>query len=161
MNRIGIGYDLHKLIPGRKLIIGGIEIPSDLGAFAHSDGDILIHALIDALVTPVTGENIGSLFPDDDPRYCDISSMSLLDIVMRKIVHGVEIINIDSVIILDKPKLSKYIPNIKNNIAEILKIPSERVGIKAKTSEKTRPDCIECHTVCLLNFLGDSRKRWV
>lgn len=161
MMRVGVGYDLHKLVPGRKLVIGGVEIPSDLGSLAHSDGDILIHALIDAMVTPLTGENIGTLFPDNDPQFRDISSMRLLRTVMEKVIRGVEIGNIDSVIILDKPKLAEYIPVMRRNLSEALKIPAERIGIKAKTSENTRPDTIECHCVCLINSIQDSRKQWV
>lgn len=148
MLKVGLGYDLHRLEPGGKLVLGGVELDSPLGAVAHSDGDALVHAIIDALVTPATGENIGSLFPDSDPAYKDISSLELLRRANESL-DNVVIHNIDAVIVLDSPKLSGYIDAMRKNISTVLGIEPSQVGVKAKTSEKTRPDIVESYAVLL------------
>ena len=134
--RIGIGYDLHPLISGIPLIIGGCKVEAEKGAKGHSDADVLIHAIIDSLLGAMGEKDIGHHFPDTDPTYKNISSLHLLnlikDILEKK---NYDIINIDSIIILQSPKLSPYIQKMKENIADILKIDTFQIGIKAKTSE--------------------------
>lgn len=134
--RIGSGYDIHRLIPNRKLILGGIHIPYELGEKGHSDGDVLIHAIIDALLGAIAQGDIGSHFPPSDPQYKDISSEILLE-TTKEIINksGYKINNIDCTVILEKPKLSEYKDIIKKNLAKILNIDSLQISIKAKTKE--------------------------
>ena len=134
--RIGIGYDSHRLVEDRKLFIGGVEIPYIKGLFGHSDADVLLHAISDALLGASGESDIGELFPDTDPRYQNISSVELLRIVAGLIKKKkYEIINIDSVIIAQEPGLSPFKKRIKENIARILGIQEDSVNIKAKTNE--------------------------
>ena len=134
--KIGIGYDSHKFVEGRKLFLGGVEIPYECGLFAHSDGDVLIHALIDAILGVLNLGDIGMFFPDTDPQYKDIRSTMLLqkiaDLLSEK---NAKIINIDSVLMLEAPKISPYTEEMKNMLSQILKIQKERISIKAKTNE--------------------------
>ncbi|MEA3475596.1 MAG: 2-C-methyl-D-erythritol 2,4-cyclodiphosphate synthase [Candidatus Cloacimonadota bacterium] len=134
--KIGFGYDVHPLVKGRKLILGGVEIPFEKGLSGHSDGDALIHAIIDALLGAASLGDIGSYFPDTDKKYRDISSLILLEetgkILANKKFH---IINIDSTIVLEKPKLQIYIPEMKYNIAEKLDIKEDQISIKATREE--------------------------
>ncbi len=150
MLKVGLGQDMHRLCQGGPLILGGLSIDAEVQAIAHSDGDALIHAIIDALVTPICGENIGSLFPDNDPRYRSVDSVSLLQAVRDRFLQGVSIHNMDCVIILDQPKLGPYLPAMSKRIASILGLESHQVSIKAKTSEKTAPDRIEARVVSLI-----------
>ncbi|QJR22531.1 2-C-methyl-D-erythritol 2,4-cyclodiphosphate synthase [Brevinematales bacterium NS] len=150
MLRVGLGYDLHRLARGLPLWIGGVRIESPMGCVAHSDGDVLVHALIDALVGPFAHTDVGTLFPDTDERYRGIRSLDLLREVKERILEGVKIHNIDMVIILDSPKLSPYRESIRQNIAQVLDIPVDAVSLKAKTSEHTALDRIVCHVVVLL-----------
>ncbi|MCC2625945.1 MAG: 2-C-methyl-D-erythritol 2,4-cyclodiphosphate synthase [Burkholderiales bacterium] len=138
MQRIGQGFDLHKLVPERKLILGGVEIPFDQGLLGHSDADVLIHAIIDALIGAAALGDIGRLFPDTDKEYKDISSRELLKIVNTKINDDClyRINNIDSTIILEQPKLSPYIEQMRQNLADDLGLDLDQISIKAKTSEK-------------------------
>jgi 2-C-methyl-D-erythritol 2,4-cyclodiphosphate synthase len=147
--RIGYGWDLHKLIVGRQLILGGIFIPSEKGEEAHSDGDVLIHAVIDSLLGAVAEGDIGSHFPDNDPEYKDISSMLLLERTLP-FLKGKRICNIDCTIVLDEPKLRPYIDTIRQNLAKALTTDISNVSIKAKTSEKTAKDVITATAVVLL-----------
>ena len=137
MYRIGIGYDIHKLIEGRDLIIGGVKITHEKGLLGHSDADVLIHALIDAMLGALSLDDIGTLFPDTDSKYKDIDSTILLkkvyDIVCDK---GYAVVNIDSNIIAQAPKMMPYIPKMKEVIAHILKISPQDLSIKAKTKEQ-------------------------
>lgn len=137
MYRIGIGYDIHKLIEGRDLIIGGVKITHEKGLLGHSDADVLIHALIDSMLGALALDDIGTLFPDTDSKYKDIDSTILLkhvyDLVRTK---GYSIVNIDSNIIAQAPKMMPYIPKMKEILCKILEIQSERISIKAKTKEK-------------------------
>ena len=135
--RIGLGYDIHPLEEGIPLIIGGCNIPSSKGAKGHSDADVLIHAIMDSLLGAMGKRDIGNFFPDTDPTYKGISSLILLSEV-KKIMDKeyFSIINIDSVIILETPKISPFIDEMKENISSILKIEKEQIGIKATTSEK-------------------------
>ncbi|MEZ0322938.1 MAG: 2-C-methyl-D-erythritol 2,4-cyclodiphosphate synthase [Hydrogenothermaceae bacterium] len=135
--RVGIGYDIHRLERGKKLVIGGVEIPFEKGFNAHSDGDILFHALTDALLGAVGYGDIGELFPDTDPSFRDMDSSTFLkkakEIVDEK---GYKISNIDSVIIIEKPKLLPYREKIIENTAKVLGIEKNKIFVKAKTNEK-------------------------
>jgi len=132
--RIGQGFDLHKLGENRDLIIGGVNIPSIKGEIAHSDGDVLIHAIIDAILGANGSSDIGTLFPDNDPKYKNINSEELLKKTLK--LFPCEIINIDCTIILQTPKLKDFIPIIKENLSILIGIESNRIAVKAKTSEK-------------------------
>lgn len=131
--RIGQGFDLHKLGKNRDLIIGGIKVESDKGEIAHSDGDVLLHAIIDAILGSCAAGDIGTLFPDTDPKYKNISSGKLLEETLR--LYPITIINIDCTIILQTPKLKDYIISIKKNLSKLLSIDISQIGLKATTSE--------------------------
>jgi len=153
--KLGIGYDIHRLVEGRKLFIGGIEIPYSKGSLGHSDADVLLHAVCDALLGAAEERDIGELFPDSDPKYQDVSSMELFKIVadlLRK--RGFQVNNIDAVIILEEPKLSSFKKRIQENIAAVLRIREEYVNLKTKTNEGLgeigRKEAIACHAVAML-----------
>lgn len=155
MYRIGIGYDIHKLIEGRDLIIGGIKITHEKGLLGHSDADVLIHAIIDALLGALALDDIGTLFPDTDPKYKDIDSTILLKHVYELVQSkGYSIVNIDSNIIAQAPKMMPYIPKMKDVLCRVLNIKSENLSIKAKTKEKLdavgQKLAIEANAVVLL-----------
>lgn len=136
MNRIGLGYDVHALVEGRKLMLGGVEIPYEKGLDGHSDADVLVHAIMDALVGAMRAGDIGKLFPDTDPAYKDADSIKLLAHVGRLVrEHGFTIEDIDSVVMLQEPKLSPYREQMRENIARALGISVESVGVKATTTE--------------------------
>lgn len=134
--RIGIGYDIHRLVEGRKLIIGGINIPYVKGLLGHSDGDVLLHAICDALLGALAQGDIGQCFPDTDPKYQNIPSAELLrtvnDLVKKK---NFMIGNIDTVVIAQEPKLSPFKKQMQEKISQILKVKEDNVNIKAKTNE--------------------------
>jgi 2-C-methyl-D-erythritol 2,4-cyclodiphosphate synthase len=135
--KIGNGYDVHKLIKNRKLILGGVEIPHDKGLLGHSDADVVTHAIMDALLGSLALGSIGDHFPDSDDKYKNIVSLQLLKKVSEIITKkGYKIINLDSVIVAQKPKLQNYIPEMRQNIARILKVTIEQVSVKATTTEK-------------------------
>jgi len=134
--RTGIGYDIHRLEEGRKLFLGGVEIDFPKGLRGHSDGDCLIHAIIDALLGAAGKDDIGQLFPDTDPQYKDMRSTELLKKAMNLIrERGMAVVNIDSIVIAEKPKLAPYIPRMKEVLCPILGMGKEDLGIKAKTNE--------------------------
>ena len=134
--RIGFGYDSHRLVEGRKLIIGGMEIPHEKGLLGHSDADVLVHAICDAIIGAIGGGDIGRHFPDTDPAYKGISSLKLLSSVGSMAEEkGFEINNVDSTIILQRPKLTAYAYEMTSNVAHVLNIPRARVNIKGKTNE--------------------------
>jgi len=133
--RIGIGYDIHKLIEGRKLILGGVDIPFEKGLLGHSDADVFTHAICDAILGAAALGDIGQHFPDNDPQYLGISSLLLLKQVSLLIAPKYVINNIDSIIIAQKPKLASFIPDMRKNIAQVLDIEVEYVSVKAKTME--------------------------
>lgn len=136
MNRIGLGYDVHALVEGRKLMLGGVEIPYEKGLDGHSDADVLVHAIMDALVGAMRAGDIGKLFPDTDPAYKDADSIKLLAHVGRLVrEQGFTIEDIDSVVMLQEPKLSPYREQMRENIARALDISVESVGVKATTTE--------------------------
>lgn len=133
--RIGIGYDVHRLVEERKLILGGVEIPFDKGLLGHSDADVLLHAICDAILGAVALGDIGWHFPDTDPKYRGISSLLLLKEVHAMIAAEYVVNNVDSVIMAQKPKLSPFIPEMRRNIARTLDIEVECVSVKATTTE--------------------------
>ncbi|TET72848.1 MAG: 2-C-methyl-D-erythritol 2,4-cyclodiphosphate synthase [Candidatus Aminicenantes bacterium] len=134
--KAGLGYDIHRLEEGRKLFLGGVEIDFPKGLKGHSDGDCLIHALIDALLGAAGEKDIGQIFPDTDPRYNDIQSTALLKKVVGMINEkDMEILSIDSIIIAEKPKLAPYIHQMKEVLCPILGVGRDDLGIKAKTNE--------------------------
>lgn len=153
--RIGHGYDVHRLIAGRKLILGGVEIPYILGLDGHSDADVLLHAMMDALLGAAALGDIGHLFPDTDPAYKGISSLKLLAVVAARIREkGYEIGNIDATVIAQKPKLAPFIEAMRKETAQVLQIDPDRLNIKATTEERLgfsgREEGIAAHAVCLL-----------
>ena len=134
--RIGIGYDVHRLVPERKLILGGVEIAYDLGLLGHSDADVLTHAIMDAMLGALALGDIGKLFPDNDNSYKGISSMLLLKKVDELLKEkGYLVNNIDTIIIAQKPKLAPYMDNIRKSLADCLNLDLDRVSVKATTEE--------------------------
>ena len=153
--RIGHGYDVHRLVEGRALILGGVNIPHTLGLDGHSDADVLIHAVMDALLGAAGLRDIGYHFPDTDMRYKGADSMELLGCVADKIREaGYRVSNVDVTMIAQAPKLKPYIPTMMENIAEKLEIPVSRVNVKATTEEHLgftgTGEGMACHAVCLL-----------
>ena len=154
--RIGHGYDVHRLVSDRKLIIGGCEIPHTHGLLGHSDADVLTHAIMDSLLGAAALGDIGKLFPDTDAQFKDANSLILLDVVCQKIRSaGYNISNIDATIIAQKPKLAPFIYKIRENIANVCKIDISQVSIKATTEENLgftgKLEGISAHAVCLLS----------
>jgi len=151
--RIGFGYDIHRLVAGRELILGGIKIDYHKGLIGHSDGDVLIHSIIDSILGAFSLGDIGMHFPENDPKYSGISSVYLLSETIKKIPG--RIINIDSTVIAQEPKLSPYINDIKKNIAGIIGIGESFISIKAKTNEGVgligEKKAIACYSVSLCN----------
>ncbi len=136
MFKIGQGFDLHRLVEGRKLILGGVEVEYSKGLLGHSDADVLCHAIIDALLGAIGESDIGTLFPDTDPKFKDIDSTLLLKEVFEKVkTKGYKINNIDTTIMIQEPKMKPYIPLIRENLGEILNLDKENITVKAKTME--------------------------
>lgn len=153
--RIGHGYDVHRLTPGRKLILGGVEIPFALGLDGHSDADVLTHAVMDALLGAAAMRDIGVLFPDNDPTFKNISSILLLREVMCRLTRqGYRVGNVDVTVLAQRPKLRDYIPQMVENLAAELHLSPDRVNVKATTEEGLgftgSGEGIACHAVCLL-----------
>jgi 2-C-methyl-D-erythritol 2,4-cyclodiphosphate synthase len=149
--RIGFGYDIHRLVKNRELIVGGVKIDNPLGLQGHSDGDVLLHSIIDSLLGAFALNDIGTHFPDTDEKYKDISSLLLLKETM-KIIPG-KVINIDATIIAESPKMAPYIFRMRKNIAEVTDIDISRISIKAKTNEGIgsigKHQAIACYCVSL------------
>ena len=134
--RIGQGYDVHRLVEGRKLILGGVEIPHDKGLLGHSDADVLLHAIMDALLGAAGMGNIGIHFPDTDPNYKDISSLVLLARTQYLLAEkGWRVANIDAVVVAQEPKIWPFVLRMREKIAEVLKIPVSQINIKGTTTE--------------------------
>lgn len=153
--RIGHGYDVHKLVEGRDLILGGVKIDHEKGLLGHSDADVLLHAVSDALLGAAGLGDIGRHFPDTDPKYKGADSLELLRVVYRKISEkGFRVGNIDVTMIAQKPKLKDYIPQMQANIAAAVNVSPDRVNVKATTEEKLgftgTGEGMSCHAVCLL-----------
>jgi 2-C-methyl-D-erythritol 2,4-cyclodiphosphate synthase len=136
ISRVGIGYDVHRLEPGRRLVLGGIEIPADRGPVGHSDGDALAHALCDALLGAAGLGDIGTHFPDTDPRWKGVSSLLFLERTSAMLAErGLRVAWIDAVVIAERPKLGPHFPAMKQALARALVVPAERINLKAKTNE--------------------------
>ena len=153
--RIGQGADVHAFAEGRKLIIGGVDIPHSRGLLGHSDADVLAHAIADALLGAIRGGDIGKLFPDDDPEWEGADSLKLLGLVAQKVRdEGFSILDVDSVIIAQAPKLSPFRDQMRQNLAQAMGISVENVGVKATTTEhlgfEGREEGISATAVCLL-----------
>ena len=156
MIRVGLGYDIHRLIEGRRLLLGGVELPFEKGEDGHSDGDVLYHAITDALLGASGLGDIGSFFPPEEAKWKDADSAELLKTVMEKVyAQGWQIENLDCVIKLEKPKFIPYRQKVIESIARTLDIAPEQVFVKAKTGEKLPPvgtsEAVEASVVCLLS----------
>lgn len=155
MMRIGHGYDVHKLVAGRKCIIGGVDIPSDLGLLGHSDADVLLHAISDSILGAAAMGDIGHLFPDTDDKWKGADSLKLLEEVVRQVnAKGYNIVNIDSTILAQVPKMAPYIYSMRENIANACNIDVDFVSVKATTEEGLgftgAKEGIAAHAVCLI-----------
>ena len=136
MNRVGLGYDVHQLKNGRPLILGGVEIPHDRGLDGHSDADVIMHAICDAVLGALGEDDIGSFFPPSDPQWKDASSKIFLEEAARQVEkRSGRVVNIDAMLIAEAPKIAPYIPDMKNNIATALGVQPKDIGIKATTNE--------------------------
>jgi len=154
--RIGEGWDVHALVPGRKLILGGVEIPHSAGLLGHSDADVLLHAITDAVLGAAGLGDIGRHFPDTDAQFKGADSSVLLAEAMRRVrAQGWELVNVDSTIVAQAPKLAPYMAAINASVAKALGVQAEQVNVKAKTAEKLGPvgmgQSIEARAVALLN----------
>lgn len=153
--RVGIGFDIHSLVEGRELVLGGKKIEFEKGLLGYSDGDVLIHSIIDSILGAVGEKNIGEFFPDSDPQYRGISSLKLLEKISNFLKRkNSSVMNIDSVIIAQKPEITPHVKDMKKNISKILGISEEFVGIKAKSHEGIgeigRGEAISCYSVVLV-----------
>jgi 2-C-methyl-D-erythritol 2,4-cyclodiphosphate synthase len=153
--RIGYGYDVHRLTEGRKLILGGIDIPWEKGLLGHSDADVLLHAIIDALFGAVAAGDIGAHFPDTDPKYKGADSGELLCLCGKEVADlGYRIENIDATVVAQQPKLQPYIPAMRQRIASLLELSVDQISLKAKTEEKLgftgSGEGMSAHAVCLV-----------
>ena len=157
--RIGIGYDVHRLVRGRPLILGGVKIESEWGLDGHSDADALLHAISDALLGALALGDLGHHFPDSDPRYRGIASTKLLKRVFGMVQdHAYRLHNLDAVVIAQKPRLAGHIPMIRENVADLLSTDPGLISVKAKTAESLgalgRGEGIAVHAVCLISQVG-------
>lgn len=157
--RIGNGYDIHRLVEGRRLILGGVEITHELGLLGHSDADVLTHAIMDAMLGALSLGDIGHYFPPTDPKWAGADSLVLLSQVHQLVIDkGWQIGNIDSVVVAERPKLKPHISAMRDRLASVLKLNPDRIGIKATTNEKLGPvgreEGIAAYAVALL--LADS-----
>lgn len=155
MIRIGHGYDVHRLVNGRKLILGGVDIPYEKGLDGHSDADVLLHAICDAIIGALSLGDIGKLYPDNDDKFLNINSRILLkDVAKRMAEAGYITGNVDATVIAQSPKLSPYIDQMKKNIAEDLSTNEQNVNVKATTEEHLgftgRSEGISAHAVCII-----------
>ncbi len=155
MTRIGQGYDIHRLVPGRILRLGGVEIPFDKGEEAHSDGDVLLHAIIDALLGACAAGDIGTHFPPEEDAYKDISSRELLRKTVRIMEErGFTCVNIDTTVILEKPKIQPFVQKIRETIARDMALACDCVSVKGKSAEQCdavgRGEAVEAHAVCFI-----------
>lgn len=157
--RIGHGYDVHRLVEGRKLILGGVEIPYERGLLGHSDADVLTHAVMDALLGACALGDIGHLFPDSDPAYAGADSLRLLDeVVFRLHAGGFRVGNVDATVLAQAPKLAPHLTAIRRNLADRLQVPLSRVSVKATTEEGLgftgAGEGMAAHAVCLVEEDG-------
>ena len=157
MHKIGFGYDIHRLEAGRRLVLGGIDIPHGAGLLGHSDGDALVHAVIDALLGALGEGDIGTLFPDTDERFRGARSVGLLEAVMGRLrERGGAVVNVDAVVVAEEPKIGPHAAAMKAALAPVLGVPAGALGIKAKTNEGLGPvgekKAIACYAVALVRF---------
>lgn len=153
--RIGFGVDVHRLEEGRDFILGGVKLPASYGAVGHSDADVLIHAICDALLGALNLRDIGYHFPDTDPKYKGIDSMRLLENVMKLVAEkGFVVGNVDATVILEQPKVNPHIPSMQNKLAQLLHVSEDCVSIKATTHEKVDSfgagEAVKAYAVCLV-----------
>lgn len=153
--RVGHGYDVHRLVEGRKLILGGVDVPHTLGLLGHSDADVLTHAVMDALLGAAALGDIGRHFPDTDPAYAGADSLKLLDHVVALLkAHGWRVGNVDATILAQRPKLAPYLEQMRDNLAAHMRVDREQVNVKATTEEKLgftgAQEGMAAHAVCLL-----------
>ena len=153
--RIGHGYDVHRLVEGRKLILGGVEVPFEKGLLGHSDADVLTHAVMDALLGACALRDIGHLFPDSDPAYAGADSLKLLDAVVEQLEeNGFRVGNVDVTVIAQAPKLAPFVPQMRQNLARRMKVSPDRVSVKATTEERLgftgQGEGIAAHAVALV-----------
>ena len=155
MVRVGLGYDIHRLVEGRRLVVGGVEIPHGKGPEGHSDGDVLIHAIIDAILGASAMGDIGTHFPDTDSDYKDIASTELLKRTSEKVAKVGRVEYLDSVVVIERPKLGPHIMEIRKVLAGLLEIPEEKISIKAKTAEGLgavgKEEAIEAYAVAMVD----------
>ena len=156
MIRVGVGYDVHATALGRKLVLGGVEIPHERGLAGHSDADVALHALCDALLGAAALGDIGGHFPDTDPAYKDVSSLVLLERVRAVLEEkGFQPLNVDLTVVAQEPKLATYVPEMRKRIAACLELPPDGVSVKATTTERLgftgREEGIAAHAVCTIH----------
>ena len=161
--RIGYGYDSHRFEPGRRLVLGGVEFPDETGLRGHSDADALTHAIIDALLGAAALGDIGSHFPDTDPKWKGADSARLLEAVMKEIrTAGYQVANVDATVICERPKLRPHVELIRDRLASVMNIGKGRISVKGKTNEKMDDVGagigIEVHAVCLLEEQGTGNR---
>jgi 2-C-methyl-D-erythritol 2,4-cyclodiphosphate synthase len=154
-DRIGVGYDIHRLVEGRRLLLAGVEIPFEKGLLGHSDSDVLTHAICDALLGAAAAGDIGTHFPDSDPRFAGAASLELLARVVELIKErGFKVANIDAVVLAERPRLAPYIKSMRERLAAILQIDVELVSVKAKTNEGLdavgRGEAMAAHAVAII-----------
>ena len=159
MTRVGLGFDVHPLVEGRRLVLGGVEIPSARGLGGHSDADVLTHAVADALLGALSLGDLGQLFPDSDPRYQGISSLRLLsEVVARVRSHGGRLVNVDATVVAEAPRLADWLAAMRAHLAETLDLAVDRVSVKAKRAEQLgalgRHEGIAAMAVALLDVAG-------
>lgn len=159
--RIGCGYDIHALVPGRSLILGGVDIPHSKGLLGHSDSDALVHAVCDALLGAMGEGDLGRHYPSSDQRFKNISSLKLLEDVAEKLTRkGYRVVNVDSVIIAQAPRLAPHLAAMQKSIAAVLRIDPDLVNVKVKSGEGLdavgREEAIAAHAVCLIAAVGSS-----
>lgn len=150
---VGFGYDVHRLAPGESLVLGGIAIPSELGTVAHSDGDVLLHAIVDAILGAVAMGDIGEHFPDTDPRWRGAASSQFVEHAVQLITAaGYRLVNVDATLVLERPKILPYKQQMREHIASIVALPVDRVSLKATTSEKVgfvgRLEGVQAYCIC-------------
>jgi 2-C-methyl-D-erythritol 2,4-cyclodiphosphate synthase len=149
---VGFGYDIHRLVPGRRLVLGGVEIPHAKGLLGHSDADVLLHAVADAILGAAGLGDLGRLFPDSDPAWKDASSEALLDRVMEKVGPAWTVVNVDATVVAEEPKLAPHHDAIRRRLA--VRVGTDRVSVKAKTNEGLGPvgarEAIACYAVAEL-----------
>ncbi len=160
--RIGFGYDVHRLVPGRRLMLGGVHIPSERGLVGHSDADVLLHAIADALLGAAALGDLGRHFPDTDPRWKDASSLALLRRVHQLVVQaGYAVVNVDSTVVLEQPRLQPYVETMRQNIAQALGLSTGAVSVKATTNEGLgfvgAEEGVVAFAVCLLRPVASER----